>query len=344
MQPLTFSAARSSRDETRSGSRSLVAASVFSLSSCRLHGGRGLAGLRRCARARAEASPATPGRLQRHNRGTHHPAQHDDQNEATDVHPNPRTCGSNRGPYYPPIPDPPDRHSHIEDPEFTFMSNGHRRPQSTDATAFDARTDALFAQLRAGGLWKHLRMLEGPMDAIRRDRGLRRVPLLLLQQLHLGLANHPEVVEADIKALRSYGAEQPASASSAARSAEELEARIARYMGTESSLFVSCWNANEAVFNDPIYGGCIFINAAAEFPDPRDPVHQIAAEHKRKTRDGFELLARQASLKDPGSFADLYTTIFEGTLILRHVHGRNDAAKQAKGFIEQLINGRLPSA
>jgi AcrR family transcriptional regulator len=40
-------------------------------------------------------------------------------------------------------------------------------------------------------------------------------------------------------------------------------------------------------FNDPNFGGCIFINAAAEFPDPRDPVHQAAARHKKRTRDQF---------------------------------------------------------
>lgn len=94
-------------------------------------------------------------------------------------------------------------------------------------------------------------------------------------------------------------------------------------------------------FNDPSYGGCLFINAAAEFPDPRDPVHQIAAEHKRRMRDDIESLAIAGGAKDAKVFADLYTTMFEGTLILRHVHGRNDAAAVAKPMIERLIGDHL---
>jgi hypothetical protein len=95
-------------------------------------------------------------------------------------------------------------------------------------------------------------------------------------------------------------------------------------------------------FNAPDFHGCIFINAAAEFPDPRDSVHQVAAAHKRKTRDIFRDLARAAGLRDHESFADLYTTLIEGTLILRHVHHRNDAARLTRPVIEKLIADHLP--
>ena len=36
-------------------------------------------------------------------------------------------------------------------------------------------------------------------------------------------------------------------------------------------------------------------------------------------------------------FADLYTLLIEGTLILRHVHNRNDAANVARPAAEQLV-------
>src|SRR5437660_10412502 len=35
-------------------------------------------------------------------------------------------------------------------------------------------------------------------------------------------------------------------------------------------------------FNDPDFRGCMFLNTAAEFPNPRDPVHQAAAATERK--------------------------------------------------------------
>ncbi len=91
-------------------------------------------------------------------------------------------------------------------------------------------------------------------------------------------------------------------------------------------------------FNDPDFKGCQFINAATEFPNPHDPIHMAAAKHKRESRDWFRDLAKQAGIKDVESFADQYTALVEGTLILRHVHGRNDAAKIIKPAIKQLID------
>mgnify|MGYP002625420525 CR=1 FL=1 len=96
-------------------------------------------------------------------------------------------------------------------------------------------------------------------------------------------------------------------------------------------------------FTSPDFRGCQFINAAAEFPNPHDPVHQVAAEHKRKNRDYFRELAEAAGSTDPNAFADKYTALLEGTLILRQVHGRDDAAKVIKPAIENLIEVELAS-
>jgi len=84
-----------------------------------------------------------------------------------------------------------------------------------------------------------------------------------------------------------------------------------------------------------------FINAAAEFPNPHDPVHAVAAAHKRRNRDGIRDLAVEAGVDDPESFADQYTALVEGTLVLRQIHGRNDAAKVIKPAVEALITRSL---
>lgn len=94
-------------------------------------------------------------------------------------------------------------------------------------------------------------------------------------------------------------------------------------------------------FNSPDFRGCQFINAAAEFPNPNDPVHRVAAEHKRKSRDLFRDLAEAAGARDPESFADRYTALVEGTLVLRQVHGRDDAALAIKPVVESLIADSL---
>ena len=97
-------------------------------------------------------------------------------------------------------------------------------------------------------------------------------------------------------------------------------------------------------FNDPDFLGCMFMNTAAEFPNRHDPVHQAAADYKRKGRDHRRDLARAAGADDAAAetFADCYTALIEGALILRQTHGRNDAARAIRPAIEQLIASYLP--
>ena len=99
-------------------------------------------------------------------------------------------------------------------------------------------------------------------------------------------------------------------------------------------------------FNDPDFRGCMFLNTAAEFPNPHDPVHKAAAAHKRKVRDHFRDLARAAGASGPAAetFADCYTALVEGALVLRQVHGRDDAARAVRPAAEQLLRAYLPDA
>jgi AcrR family transcriptional regulator len=98
----------------------------------------------------------------------------------------------------------------------------------------------------------------------------------------------------------------------------------------------------DAWFNDPDFLGCLFINTAAEFPNPNDPVHKAAADHKRKARDGARDLAAAAGATDPERFADVYTMLVEGTLVLRQVHLRDDAARLARPVVEKLLQESIP--
>lgn len=124
-------------------------------------------------------------------------------------------------------------------------------PTATAApNIFDARADALLAQLERDGLYKHLRLLESPMDAVVKVKGYGEC-LCFCSNNYLGLANHPEVVEAGVKGLGSWGAGTASVRFICGTFTphEELEARIAELMGTQAAYtFVSCWNANEAIF------------------------------------------------------------------------------------------------
>ncbi|HTL28084.1 MAG TPA: TetR/AcrR family transcriptional regulator [Tepidisphaeraceae bacterium] len=99
-------------------------------------------------------------------------------------------------------------------------------------------------------------------------------------------------------------------------------------------------------FNEPDFHGCWFLNTAIEFPNPHDPVHQAAAQHKRKSRDYWRDLAKAAgaTAANAETFADCYAALFEGALIMRQTHGRNDAARAIRPAVEQLVKTYLPKS
>ncbi|CAN5850665.1 glycine C-acetyltransferase [soil metagenome] len=119
---------------------------------------------------------------------------------------------------------------------------------------FNRRAAALSAQLRRDGLWKHLQLLDSPMDAVvkmRAENGAFRDVLCFCSNNYLGLANHPEVVAAGIEGLQRFGAGTASVRFICGTFTphEALETAIARYMGTEAAYtFVSAWTAAEAVF------------------------------------------------------------------------------------------------
>jgi len=135
-------------------------------------------------------------------------------------------------------------------------------PTTLAAPPFDTRTDALLAQLERDGLYKHLRMLESPMDATVRLRGFGEC-LCFCSNNYLGLANHPEVVEAGIKGLKEFGAGTASVRFICGTFSphETLEKAIARYMGTQAAYtFVSAWCASEALFPTVCESGDIIIS------------------------------------------------------------------------------------
>lgn len=75
--------------------------------------------------------------------------------------------------------------------------------------------------------------------------------IVLCSNNYLGLADHPEVIAAGHAGLETYGA---GTASvrficGTLKCHRELEQTIARFVGTPAALsYVSCWNANAAVF------------------------------------------------------------------------------------------------
>ncbi|MHC5003052.1 MAG: aminotransferase class I/II-fold pyridoxal phosphate-dependent enzyme [Planctomycetota bacterium] len=124
---------------------------------------------------------------------------------------------------------------------------------TTDLSGADMlaqRDGRILDHLRETGQLKVLQTIDGPMDATVDLRGRGRVACFCSNN-YLGLANHPEVVEAGIEGLRRYGAGTASVRFICGTFAPHLhvEETIARFLGVEASYtFVSCWTASEALF------------------------------------------------------------------------------------------------
>src|ERR671936_2086295 len=103
--------------------------------------------------------------------------------------------------------------------------------------------------LKARGLYKHERQLQGPQGAAIRVAG--REVINFCANNYLGLANHPAIVEAAHEGLRRYGYGM-ASVRFICGTQDlhkQLEAKIARFLGKEDAiLYSSCWDANGGLF------------------------------------------------------------------------------------------------
>lgn len=133
-------------------------------------------------------------------------------------------------------------------------------------TPFAVRTRETLEMLESSGQLKHLQTLDSPMGAMVTmvdDDGSKNERICMCSNNYLGLANHPDVVEAGIEALRQYGAGTASVRFICGTFTPHLtlEQTIAEYMGTEAAYtFVSCWNATEALFPTCCEAGDIIIS------------------------------------------------------------------------------------
>lgn len=114
---------------------------------------------------------------------------------------------------------------------------------------FTAQLEERLDQLRAEGVYKRLNHLDSPQDARVIMEGRGEV-LILSSNNYLGLANQREVVNAGKLALDKFGAGTGSVRFICGTFTvhRELEAELARLVGTEASLsYVSAWNANEGL-------------------------------------------------------------------------------------------------
>ncbi len=85
------------------------------------------------------------------------------------------------------------------------------------------------------------------------------------------------------------------------------------------------------------FRGCIFLNAAAEFPGADSPIRLAVAEHKAWLREYLGSLAREAGAPAPPTLAAELAVLVDGAIARAHAAGEPDAAATARRAAETIV-------
>jgi AcrR family transcriptional regulator len=91
--------------------------------------------------------------------------------------------------------------------------------------------------------------------------------------------------------------------------------------------------------NSPAFIGVGFIKASAEFPNEKDPIHQLSSQQSREFRQFIAKLATEANIKDADGLALQLSLLFEGSVQAEQMKRGSGAVKYAKKAAKILING-----
>lgn len=126
---------------------------------------------------------------------------------------------------------------------------------------------------------------------------------------------------------------------------KEVRDRIVRIGGPDPrGQVLAIFDVMRQIIEDPQYHGCIFINAAVEFPQPHHPAHQSARRAKADGVALLEELIERAGAADPRALAEEIDMVIEGALITYHVVPDCDVCTVARRVAETLMEKHLPSA
>ncbi len=165
---------------------------------------------------------------------------------------------------------------------------------------FEERGRELLDSLKETGQIKPFSWLTSPMGPVATVEGAGEV-VVLCSNNYLGLADHPEVIAAGIEGLKKYGA-GTASVRFICGSFDchrELESTIARFVGTEAALtYVSCWNANEAVFPTLTQPGDVILSDELNHASIIDSMRLVAKGVEKSIYRHSDLDDLEAKLKE----------------------------------------------
>lgn len=120
---------------------------------------------------------------------------------------------------------------------------------------------------------------------------------------------------------------------------------VARDRGGDSAIgqLHALLDVVEHLVDSDEFFGCIFVNAAMEFPLPHEPAHVAAANSKQAMEDFVYGLAVDAGAYDPRCLARELCLIMEGTYVTRHVSGSREIVDIARRVASLVIASGCPA-
>ena len=97
----------------------------------------------------------------------------------------------------------------------------------------------------------------------------------------------------------------------------------------------------ESFIESDEFHGCVFVNAAIEFPLPHDPAHEAAARNRVVMVEMIQDLAERAGASEPPLMAEEFCLLMEGVYVARQVTGRHDVVDVARRIAEDVLHRHL---
>lgn len=112
-----------------------------------------------------------------------------------------------------------------------------------------------------------------------------------------------------------------------------IEARPPANTPGGPTLLTAYVNAVEQWCDRPLFNGCAFTNAAAEFPDHDHPIHKVAAQHKRNMLAFVENLALRAGATNPAETALHLRLMTDGAVTMKQTMGSTQGFEAARQVV-----------
>ncbi|MBS0196208.1 MAG: TetR/AcrR family transcriptional regulator [Planctomycetes bacterium] len=124
-----------------------------------------------------------------------------------------------------------------------------------------------------------------------------------------------------------------------------LSGEIARLGGRDPrEQILAIFDTLDTWFADMNFRGCMFLNAATEFPHENDPIHKAALVHG----EALDSLVREkcveagADAKSASEVAQQILLLITGAVISRHTAKQLQAARTARRSAELILGAMLP--